>query len=327
MTALVWIEWGRPLSKYLRNNIKLHQSMFPSLEQIILADYEYIDEGESKHLSFISIKKLPRSELTKRFDHLSKTTFIPYKDSTFWIATTRRFFLLYDLMLNENLKQALHLESDNVILNFELVKETMSNLSSGIAYPMQSNLEGCGSIFFVTNVDALYRFLDYVCIKWEQGFLTDMQLLGLYSRESQEVEILNTDKEADDIVFDAGSYGKYFVGSDARNFKFPTRRRAVIVKDPTSLLNKMSKLRFRLNLESDNINLSIDRKSKLVNIHIHSKEIPSSRGGLAKLLRKSFLGQRNLYWKIGSLDLLVLRERIASKYYRTLGITRDIRYR
>ena len=154
-----------------------------------------------------------------------------------------------------------------------------------------------------------------------------MQLLGSYSLESKDVKILNTDKEASDIVFDAGSYGKYFVGSDARNFRFPTRRRAVVVEDSTSLLHKMSSLTLELNLESDNINLIIDGKSKLVNIHVHSKEIPSSRSRLAKLLIKSFLGKRSLHWKIGSLDLLVLKERIASKLSRTFGFSRDIRFR
>lgn len=327
MTLLVWIEWGRPLPEYLKNNIRLHQSMFPHLKQLLLAEFEFIDERENSQLDFVNIKDLPRSELTKRFDYLTNKTPIPYKHSTFWIATTRRFFLLHDLMLKNNLEKVLHLESDNIILDFDLIKGIMSNLSSGIAYPMQSNSEGCGSIFFAANIVSLERLLNYICAKWEEGFFTDMQLLGSYSLESKDVKILNTDKEASDIVFDAGSYGKYFVGSDARNFRFPTRRRAVVVEDSTSLLHKMSSLTLELNLESDNINLIIDGKSKLVNIHVHSKEIPSSRSRLAKLLIKSFLGKRSLHWKIGSLDLLVLKERIASKLSRTFGFSRDIRFR
>ena len=38
---IVWIEIGRPVSKYLRNNILLNQEMFPNLKRTLVVDRPY----------------------------------------------------------------------------------------------------------------------------------------------------------------------------------------------------------------------------------------------------------------------------------------------
>lgn len=322
---LVWIEWGRKIPRYLVNNINLHINMFPEQQQFLLSDFQTTRIEHTGVISQFSLDKIPHSDFLMRFDEISSSKISKYSQKNFWIGTTRRFFLLHDFMQHFRLTKAIHVESDNVILDLQEVRKYCQQGVWSLAYPMQSKSLGCGSIFIVQNIDGLREFLGFILDNWADPMSNDMTLLGSFSDRREVVEILPS-WPTGDITFDPGAYGKFFLGSDARNFRFPTRRRGVISEDSTSLLNQMPRTIVSLEKGMPS-RIVLNGRTKLLNLHVHSKVIPNQIEGLNRMLRKSISTKRSFLWRKGRLDTLVISERVLTRFVRIFCPDRDIRFR
>lgn len=323
---IVWIEWGRAIPKYLHNNIKLHGVMFPSYSQYLISDSRRTMTSTQAKVEYISVDQVPKSSYLNCFDKISQERVEIYSQKNFWIGTTRRFFLLHDFMEFSGLSEALHIESDNVVLDFNHLCKFYPGGNWSIAYPMQSQTLGCGSIFLVRDIGGLRKFLEFVLERWSNPAVNDMSLLGDFAEMTNLVKVLPSWPN-ESIAFDPGAYGKYFLGSDARNFRFPTRQRGIISTDKTSLLNSMQQVNLEVKRVATSLKVVINGNASLMNLHVHSKVIPRSPQKLEKFIRRGVSPNQGYLWRKGKLDFLVIFERFISRTTKLLGFPKDVRFR
>jgi hypothetical protein len=265
-----------------------------------------------------------KSIQTLEFERLSSAKHIAYKQRNFWIYTTKRFFTLYDFLKYSKIEKCLHLESDNIIIDRYGLNWVLENASGGLAYPVQSNTEACGSFVVISKLQELEKFLDFVLSKWSDPNCTDMTLLRDYM-DLGEVHQIDSAVNSQ-VIVDPGAYGKFFCGSDARNFRLPFSYRGIVSQEPNNLLNSMNALKFRVASREPRLTLDDPTRGRVVSLHLHAKVVPRTLFQLNRMLKKSFL-TRGILWRYGSLDLVVIIERLISKVYRVLGKKTDFRLR
>ena len=317
--SAVWVEVGRPIGKYAKNNMKLMVEMFPNLKQYLVSD-------RAISLDFVEIidtKTVPTSERTKQF--LEQKKIWPHKQQYFWLGTTSRFFHLYDAMKFHGLQNVLHLETDSVLLAETPIQDFFKRDGNfELAFPLQSSDLGCASIMLIRSAKSLEKFLDHILKNWSRSEANDMTLLGEYS-VSQEVKILSTwpSGEKEEYFYDAGTIGRFFLGSDSRNFRFPFSIRGIVEDRQGSIVKRLEKECYKWKVKRKDSTLLVELeyqevRSSLVNIHIHSKSVPRSLRILTLLLRLGFGPRIPVVWKIGIFDKVVFAERLVSFIQRRL---------
>jgi hypothetical protein len=177
---------------------------------------------------------------------------------------------------------------------------------------------------------ALQDFNSYILKNWHQKDITDMILLGNYAFEIQVDSYLPSGSElSSKIVFDAGTVGRYFLGTDARNNRYPLSTRGIIEDSPGSfnptLYNAviLNNHVYLTNQMEDNTPLQLGC------IHIHSKRIPKRYQKLINRIIRESNSNRGWFWRLGRLDFNVVLERILSKLSKVTPWTSnsDIRLR
>jgi hypothetical protein len=334
---LIWVEIGRPIPRYLTRNAKLHASLYPNLTQYLITENLIcIFKGDRfEQLDFIA-----ETDLLHSFLQVRKTFDSPQK--SFWINTTSRFFYLHAATSQMDLSRYLHMESDVVLLNSRAIDARFRNLmDSRLSYPLETPRLGCASIFVVRDQGTLKQFLNFSLDNWQEISTTDMTLLGDFANNfSNLVEVLPTWPRGvnndSSHFFDAGTIGKFYLGSDARNHTSPFSRRGVKQNSTDFVpdLLHLNPTRWRVEESYENVGnaagLSLKiGENELVNLHIHSKKIPSKPLKLSSDLRNGFLSPQSEAWRRGRLDQIVLLERISGNIKRRLGmqIKEHISYR
>jgi hypothetical protein len=325
---VAWVEVGRPIGKYARNNMRIMGKMFPNLKQYLISDSTMAINSAT----VIDTRYVPHSNRTKEF--LAKEKTWPHRQQYFWLGTTSRFFHLYDAMKFYGLENVLHLETDSVLLDETPIRGFFQVENDyDLAYPLQASGIGCASILLVKNHEGLSKFLDFVLANWTRNGVDDMSLLGEFSMR-KEVRVLPTwpDKTEGDYFYDAQSVGKYYLGTDARNCRLPFSKRGIIDQRQGAifpmLLNSENIWRIRHNYSQPSIQLKNGSHFySLVNIHIHSKHIPKHPRALTFFLNLGFGPRIPLVWRIGLFDRNVFAERLMSFISRRLLRRRNFQER
>lgn len=322
---IVWVEVGRKFPRYARNNVCLTSKLHPGVEQILISDRVL----SSNFASCLNLRDIPKSNFTEHFNLLAKEW--SYGQTYFWHGTTSRFFHLYDAMKHLKLENVVHLESDCVLLDSESLTNLISRNQFDIAFPLQANGLGCASIFFLRNHQAIEKFLEYTLDNWERKDINDMNLLGEYSKKA-EMYILPTQlslgTEPLEYLFDAGSVGKYFLGTEARNLRFPFSKRGTGDALEGSITEDLGRtdLDWQINNEKKKLNLRVvgpGLNAKYVNLHIHSKLISRHIRLMYLTFYIGFRMKKSLFWRIGFLDFSVVVERIVSFFWRRIMRKKD----
>ena len=320
---LVWIEVGRKSPPHLIANMRLHQELLPSYQQVLLTDQTPTKRVNSRLKSLgVSVIKIDSPK-----DYFSKKIRRSTSQLEFWINTTYRFMVLEEFMRSKKVNQVIHQESDNVILEIDPIDQLFDTPGWGLAYPLQAKEIGCASIFLVKELTSLIKFNTFVKNSWENVDQDDMKLLGEFSAK-KDVKILPSIPEFD-YIFDAQTYGRYLLGTDARNNLNPFSRRGISDSRVGSIDPGREGITFELSKERTNLLVFRNSKvSKLVNIHIHSKRIPASRAALNRMISHDIKSMGTRTWVIGRIDLRVFSERLISWILRRiLRKDRDIRLR
>jgi hypothetical protein len=321
---LFWVEIGRKLPRYLRKNVRLHANLHPNLTQFLVTEnsISVLSKGRFKEITGIR----PTSEL-KQFQAI-KRSFASSQES-FWINTTSRFFYLHAAASQLGIDNYFHMESDVVLLDLNsVIAQFQDGGNKKLSYPLETESLGCASLFIVRNRSCLEKFLEYILGAWEEPETTDMTLLGAFAQKEVDcVQLLPTwlkNRSLDDSVFfDAGTIGKFYLGSDARNFSTPFSRRGV-KQNSFALIDDLSALsvgswRVSTNEKdsgnSHGISVSIGR-FHLSNIHIHSKHIPRSPSAFERVTKSGFERQQSALWKLGKPDWTVFLERLIGHVLR-----------
>lgn len=320
---LVWIEVGRKLPPHLIANMHLHQELLPSCQQVLLTDQTPTKRAISTLKSLgVSVIKIDSPN-----DYFSKKIRRSTSQLEFWINTTYRFIVLEEFMRSKKVSQVIHQESDNVILERDPLDQLFETPGWGLAYPLQAKEIGCASIFLVKELTTLIKFNTFVKNSWENVDQDDMKLLGEFSAR-KDVKILPSIPEFE-YIFDAQTYGRFLLGTDARNNRNPFSKRGISDSREGSIDPGSEGITFELSKERTTLLVFRNSKvSKLVNIHIHSKRIPASRAALNRMISHDIKSMGTRTWVIGRIDLRVFSERLISWILRRiLRKDRDIRLR
>ena len=328
---IIWIEADRLPARYFLNSINIHQELFPNRRKIVVTNSRFAREYRKYPVEIIEIESVKPSNLTIKFESISKKWTHNRQQLIYWKNTTKRFFHLYDALLSLAMRSCIHLESDNILFDISYLDSILRSGFNKISYPKQADGVGCASVLLIGNLNAFSEFLKYICANWQKIDSTDMTLLGEFEVKNKLAEYLPSgDKEElhEQVLFDAGTIGHYFLGGEARNYRFPSSRRGLIDRSKGSFSPQYFKIcldKYGKPILKNNINNKI---LKLQNVHVHSKRIPNSTLRLIHLLEKESSTSRNLFWRTGKLDLLVSFERFFSFTNRKILQRKiDVRFR
>ena len=325
---LIWVETGRNPSKYLKNNLKIHQEIFPDRRIVIIVNEQYKNNVNNVDIEVISEESLPASPLLSEFEGLNKQWLGLQKN--YWSNTTRRFFILNRYLQLQSIEKLIHLESDCTLLDDKEIQDEFEKDNWGLRYPKQHTKYGCASLLIINKANVFETFLKYVLENWERGEITDMNLLGEFADLKVGAEYLPS---ADLLtvtsksIYDGVSIGKYFLGADARNCRLPFSGRglkdnadgALKIVSP-KILNNENKLIYQDTYIPE---------LKLNSIHIHSKRIPKNYKLLVRMILNDSKSKKSKLWRLGAFDNLVFLERLISFIYRRflMNKSQDLRFR
>jgi hypothetical protein len=317
-TSLVWFEAGRPMPRYAYRNFELTHKLHENLEQFLLTD----SKKEFGGIHTIQLAELPKSPETEEFEGIRKEW--KHKQAYFWNNTTARFFYIYDLILTGQVSEVLHLESDTVLLSQHTLLFLESNPQIKFSFPMQANGIGCGSIMYIRDVELYRKFLLYILKNWRRSDVDDMKLLGEFAIHEKIFNLptkVEKKTQINSLLFDAGSIGQHFIGSDARNSRLPFSKRGSLDTREGSIseLLESDNFNFKTHFFTKGLKVTLRGSSvSLANVHIHSKFISSSIFRMKILFLFSFVFRIPILWKLGHLDKIVLAERFVSFYRRRI---------
>jgi len=328
LPPLVFVETGRKPSKCLLNNLKIHVEKYPNRAKILILSKKFLNT-QIPGVEMVFEETLPDTVMLNNFSLIKKN----WKglQHNYWTNTTKRFYILEKYMDHMNIDKLIHLESDCVLLDDSEIEQEFNKDDWGLKYPKQHNLYGCASILLINKKETFREFLQYILKNWHRNDVTDMNLLGEFIEFEYYADYLpsaNLVNNSNKTIYDGGSIGRYFLGADARNCRFPFSARGLIDNEPGSLKVNSPVIK----LTSSNFFIYSDigiPELKLNSIHINSKRIPRN----FKLLKNRIISEsnsnRSILWRIGVFDFLVFLERLISFINRRFLInkSRDIRFR
>jgi hypothetical protein len=328
LPPFVWVEIGRRPGKYALNAISINKELFPEQERFLIISKQYENKLPKDLCTIIFEEELKKSTNYTDFNALEKQW--SYSHKSYWQNTTKRFFVIENFMIKFGYKKIIHLESDCLLLTTDYLRELFSEDDWGIKYTKQVDGAGCASILVVNKVQALQEFNSYVLRNWQKQDATDMTLLGNYALDKKDANYLPSGDEVNSkIVFDAGTIGRYFLGTDARNNRYPFSRRGLTDSSAGSFNPTSYNAAF---LDSGTFlihQIDSNKSLQLGCIHVHSKRIPKRYQKLVNRLIRESNSNRGRFWRLGRLDFTVASERILSKLSKVMPRTSnsDIRLR
>ena len=323
----VWTEVGRKPGKYVLNSIAIHKEQFPNNPRFLIMSKGYYRKKIDDYCTIIFEEDLIQSGNSQEFNRL-KTNW-SYKQMSYWTNTTKRFFIIENFMKNFSYEKIIHLESDCILLNIAYIEDLFTYSDWGIKYAKQDDYLGCASIFLVNKLICLQNFNSYIVDNWEKRDITDMVLLKSYLNENSDASYLSSGTKIDSkIVYDAGTIGRYYLGGESRNNRFPVSTRGLLPRttgffdpSPFGAIKSGSKI-FLVNIENPHTKLELGC------LHVHSKRIPKSYNKMIQRLVKDSNSKRGILWKFGMPDMTVVAERLVSKIYKILHINnKELRLR
>jgi hypothetical protein len=324
---LVWVELGRKPAKYLINNLKLHNELFPNTKKFLIMNRKYHESLIDVDIEVIFIENLPSRNEIDDFQGQDKTWNGLQKE--YWTNTTARFFALNSFMKDKGINKIVHLESDCVLLSSVAINKYFATDGWGMRVAKQFRAYGCASVLLVNQRSELEKFLDFTRAKWSIEGYTDMNALGDYVNESDQSSFLYSGNPIEpncEEIFDGVTIGRFFLGGDARNSRWPFSARGTV--DQAEEAFNPSK--YQLSRNNQQIDLIHNSENlHLQNIHIHSKRIPNSINKLLKIIEFDGTRKQGRVWKLGHFDHVVFFERLTSFLQRRLfrKADSDPRYR
>ena len=309
---LIFIETGRRPSRYLANNLHIVRNRFPNRKIVLILSKEYLREIDISGIEKVAEEEIIKNSMLLKFESIQKNWSGLQKN--YWTNTTKRFFILGMYMDQHHLDQAVHLESDCILLSDKWLDEEFQKPDWGIRYPKQHDSYGCASIFIVNKLVTFNKFLDFILQNWSREEITDMNLLGEFIEIEKDASFLPSSSLIDSSsthIYDGVSIGYFFLGTDARNQRLPFSARgrrdlnvgALALTKPEIQLTDQGVLVYK------DIGLP---ELELVNIHMHSKRIPKSYKALERMILGDSRVRVNPLWRLGAFDKLVFAERLAS---------------
>lgn len=167
---VILIHLGRTIPDYVLMNLSHAATVFPKELVFISDNQKALDDANSLGISTC----IHTSEFS-----FSEIESILYSTDVLLRTSIQRFGILKEVI--QKLKcPVIYLESDVLIFKDFPIRE-FEKIESELAYPLVSNGAGIASVFFVKNLDACTRMLNFFVSELSKNeFLTDMELLWRY---------------------------------------------------------------------------------------------------------------------------------------------------
>jgi hypothetical protein len=330
---IVFVEVGRKIPSFAKNNIQFLRTTFPQLKIILITDQCYSFDG----VQVCNTKELENDDLVRHFKSMEKDWGVRLQQD-YWRLTTERFFWINAFMMLKGYDSIIHLESDVLLLN-PLALNKMIDRNFGLSYSLQNANHGCAGVFVVSKQESLLAFLHFVLNNWLRFQINDQILLAEWiSYGNRNVQVfdpipkhLKFDKvsgQGEKIsLVDPGDFGIYLFGNDARNNRLPFSRLGVILNPDE--FEAFRKYIVKSDILSCKNKISLYFSSEeyiyeIVAIHLHGKRIPKSPKSLKRQLRlriyllNSKLHRTNQvsFYSIVLFDFRVTLERAISYLYQ-----------
>lgn len=209
----------------------------------------------------------------------------------FWVSTTARFFYILAFMKVFNVNSAFHIENDNMLfVPLEEIYGKFKPEENKVYMVMDAPNRVVPSILYFSSINALESLASFICrcVVQSDRFINDMDILGMYG-DKKSFPIFPNDSG---YIFDGAAIGQYCGGVDPNNIM--SKDSSELEKALTTFHNpsvgfinetcimKPSDYKFVLrpvtmdHLQTPiNIFTCIDGKriNKVVNLHIHSKQL------------------------------------------------------
>jgi len=324
---IVWVELARKPSRYLINSIEIHNEKFPNIDKYLILNRQYKDEAKKLKVNKIFIEDLKSYNDITSFQAKNKS----WKglQASYWTNTTARFFALNAFMKDMSINQLIHLESDCLLLSMNGIDKYFKSSNWGLKYAKQFKDYGCASILLINKQSELQKFIEYTSENWHRDNFTDMNSLGEFVNQSNLTDFLYSGspyEEGNLEIFDGVTIGRYFIGTDARNSRWPFSARGIVGFSN----EEFDPSKYFLMVKNDSVYLSMNNvEIELQNIHVHSKRIPNKWSKLLKMIQKNGKNSQSYFWKLGHFDPIVFKERATSFFQRRIFKNKnaDPRYR
>lgn len=243
---IIYVHLGPSIPTYIFTSINQAHLFNPTTPIYLIANQQALHLCPEESLKN-SIPILAESLKTSSFHALfNKKTVLDNKQRDgLWRKSTERFFYIHELMLQNSLESAIHLESDNML--YVSIHELQHGLSSynGIGAVFDHDNRCIPSLVYIAHTDAIEHLVKFIAEKAHLG-KNDMQILALYRNSYSEKYIdnlpliipdftndhalINTQKQSTkypnryinnfasfNSIFDAAALGQYLGGIDPRN--------------------------------------------------------------------------------------------------------------
>lgn len=224
------------LPKYAIRNLDYLSKTFPMKDIFLVTD----NPENLKIALKLGVKTFKVRGIDNLWPGVTKISAQPrdFRDG-FWLSTLIRFKAIEHFIQSHEFSQVIQIEADVLLMpNFPF--EKIKNFPSRISYPLVSEDLAAASIFVVSDLDAMVTFnsrIEQLII--ETPIHSDMSALAFISQTDTDlVSILPTvpdfvkapnvllkdiysrmssNYEFFEGIFDAATWGMYFLGTDARN--------------------------------------------------------------------------------------------------------------
>ena len=297
--SLVFVHIGKTLPSYIDIALEQAKLFNDKCDIYFIASKAALHDFDIKGITTIPYENLKKSPQHKNFEKVSKhnTSF----RNGFWRFATERFFYIDELVKKLNLKNVIHIESDNMVyVDFEELLPFFEKNYPGIGAVFAADNRCIPSIVYFSNKRATSDLADYLSKTADKG-LNDMYGIANYriNRREKYIDFLPTvpseyvescamnplrgpktkKKESycnhfDEIisVFDTQAIGQYLGGQDHRNHgnSFPGQ-----INRLTNYIASDFNFEWILDNQQRAIPYMIfkGRKYRINNIHVHSKDL------------------------------------------------------
>lgn len=263
----------------------------------IINDYEspFLDTLKQYNVHFVKYDDVQHTDFNKCIEQY-RQKFVYLEGlkgrENLFIHSFERFFVLYNLMIQQSLSNVFFLELDNLIYDDPLKWEAQFK-EREMCY-MFDNYDRCASgICFIKTQTVLLKFTEH-CIKYitdtdhTNNFMTEMQALDTFWIQNPgRIQILPTHWPADNIpqytfgnyhryqntIFDAAAIGIYLAGFD------PFHTNGTIITGLKSNWSAIDYTSYTFEWKLDNNGRNIpyiicgNTYIRINNLHIHSKHL------------------------------------------------------
>lgn len=157
-----------------------------------------------------------------------------------------------------------------------------------------------------------------------------MSLLGEYAShpDVHKLPTWPTQVSFEECIFDAGSVGRYYLGTDARNMRVPFSRRGICDNREGAITGKFVDEDLHWSVTAGNTRVTLTGASaegrfKLANLHLHGKAIPKSLHTFRRRLNRGFAADKDIFWQVGRIDVRVIVERVYSFLKRRILLKKE----